>query len=99
MSDDHNPEVGMPVDPENDWFLPELIGKVWRAGEIQDALQRLGFLQTDTDPNVLDDEGNPIVLTRNRRWVRDGLALRVPIDRSQIVNPYLAACVAGAMNG
>lgn len=93
----HNPEVGMPVHEANDWHVPELVQRLWRASEIHDALEALGFDCTDTDPNVLDGDGEPIRLTRNRRWVKGDLALRVPIDGNQIVSPYLAACVAGAM--
>jgi hypothetical protein len=95
--DAHNPEVSMPVHPDNDWHLPELVGRVWRASEIQDALETLGFDCTDTDPNVLDGDGDPIRLTRNRRWVRGELAIRVPLDGTRIVSPYLAACVVAVM--
>lgn len=101
MPDDaipHNPEVLMPVDETNGWHIPDLVGRIWLAGEIQDALESLGFDCTDTDPNVLDGDGNPIRLIRNRRWVKGNLALRVPVDGNQIVSPYLAACVVAAMS-
>lgn len=93
----HNPEVIMPAHPKSGWHVPELVGRLWRASEIHDALESLGFDCTDTDPNVLDGDGNPIRLQRHRRWVKGDLALRVPVDKACIVSPYLAACVVAAM--
>lgn len=97
MSKQHNVEVSVPVHPDNDWHVPELIQRMWRAGEVHDALSALGFVATAFDPNVLDGNGEQIRLDRSRRWVKGNLALRVPTDRMQVVSPYLVACVVGAM--
>lgn len=47
-----NPELGPPVHPDNDWHVPEIIGRWWLYGELQDALANLGFKPTATDPNM-----------------------------------------------
>jgi hypothetical protein len=105
MNDDvdptaHNPEVGLPVHPDNAWHVPEIMGRIWRAGEVQDALTAAGFTPLSFDITIAEGEGEaatPLMLRRSQRWVKDDAALRVPTARNRIVSPYLAACVSALL--
>lgn len=93
----HNPEVVMPVDPNNDWYVPEIVRRFWTAREIQDALRAAGFEPQRYDANIVGDDGEPMPLTRSTRWVKGGRALRVPNSPNAEVHPYLAACVVALL--